>query len=142
MGGRTSPSRAYPTLFPETTCTLLGSLLGTPDSLVLPSEEGLVPVTGPRTQEHRRPPAKPSWGHMRRSHAPPMGTQPDSLGPRPVGGVSKAGGLLSCLQSTSCDRGPSQWVRAGSSLQESPPSAKVSVPRAHSFPAACLQCSR
>lgn len=30
-GGRTSPSPAYPTLFPETTCMLLGSLLGTPD---------------------------------------------------------------------------------------------------------------
>lgn len=96
----------------------------TRQSLVLPSEEGLVPVTGPRPQEHRRPPARPSWGHMCRSHAPPMGTQPDSLGPRP-GGVSKAGGLLSCLQSTSCDRGPSQWVRAGSSLRERPPSAKV-----------------
>jgi len=110
----------------------------TRQSSVLPSVEGLVPVTSPRPREHRRPPARPSWGHMRRSQAPPLGTHSDSLEPR-LGGRSQRLGALSCLQSTSCDRGPSQWVTAGSGLRERPPSAKVSAPRAHSFPAACLR---
>ena len=63
----------------------------TRQSAVLPSAEGLVPVTGPRPRAHRRPPARPSWGHMGRSQAPPLGTHPDSLESR-LGGVSKAGG--------------------------------------------------